>query len=513
MSAPSLVAASALPASRPGNRAALGVLAVGLGLLGLLFHPEIAAAVRVWIGSTAYNHCFLVLPIAAWLAWSRRDRLAGAALAPTPVAALLAVPLALAWFTAERLGLMEGRQFAALGLAETLVLVVLGWELFRAFAAPLLYLVFLVPFGAFTVPALQVFTARFVTGGLGLLGIPHSADAELIRIPEGAFYIAPACAGLRFLIAALAFGALYAVVMYRSPRRRALFLAAALIVPVIANGLRALGIVLLGHLLGSAEAAAVDHVLYGWLFFSLVLLLLAFLGALFREDPAARAARSAPPERRAPPPGRLAGAVLGVLIAAAGPLAAGLLDRAAAAAPVTIPSGFAPAAGCTPVPEALRGTALLTAAAGAAVAAFACTVPPVTLWVEAFPPATPPKPMLRAAAQAVGGAADADEAIVERIATPGVEPPGWLVVAIADPPRAAATALWIDGRPEAGLAARLRQAWNSLAGGGRTPVLVVIESEAGGERGIRMIRLFLEREAGLGAAITRLAAAPPARGR
>jgi len=36
-----------------------------------------------------------------------------------------------------------------------------------------------------------------------------------------------------------------------------------IVVPIIANGFRALGIVWLGHILGSAEAAATDHVLYG----------------------------------------------------------------------------------------------------------------------------------------------------------------------------------------------------------------------------------------------------------
>ena len=62
------------------------------------------------------------------------------------------------------------------------------------------------------------------------------------------------------------------------------FIAASIVVPIIANGLRALGIVALGHVLGSAQAAATDHVLYGWMFFSLVILLLIALGLPFRED-------------------------------------------------------------------------------------------------------------------------------------------------------------------------------------------------------------------------------------
>ncbi len=39
-----------------GTRAALIAIAIGLVLLGLLFHAECTAAVGVWIESTAYNH-------------------------------------------------------------------------------------------------------------------------------------------------------------------------------------------------------------------------------------------------------------------------------------------------------------------------------------------------------------------------------------------------------------------------------------------------------------------------
>ena len=57
---------------------------------------------------------------------------------------------------------MEGRQFAALGFLELLCLAVLGWRVCAVLAGPLLYLVFLVPFGIFLTAALQDFTAWFI---------------------------------------------------------------------------------------------------------------------------------------------------------------------------------------------------------------------------------------------------------------------------------------------------------------------------------------------------------------
>ncbi len=103
-------------------------IAVGAGLLvlGLLFHSEVTAAYYVWSTSTAYNHCFLVIPIVLYLLWDRRSTLNDAVAKPMPIAALAGIPLALAWLVAERLGVMEGRQLVAMTFVELLFFVVLG---------------------------------------------------------------------------------------------------------------------------------------------------------------------------------------------------------------------------------------------------------------------------------------------------------------------------------------------------------------------------------------------------
>ena len=308
-----------MSAAVSGRRAAwLGPLAaagVGLAVMAALFVPEMRAAVNIWYTSTAFGHCFLVLPIAAWLAWERRGLLTPLEPRPWPIAALLVLPCALGWLFAERLGLMEGRQLTALAMVWVLVLAAFGWRVAAAMAAPLAYLVFLVPFGAFLVPALQDFTAHFIDAGLDLLAIPHYVDAILIEIPEGRFQVAEACAGLRFLIAAIAFGTLYGLLIYRSTWRRLAFIAASIVIPILANGVRALGIVLLGHALGSAQAGVVDHLVYGWLFFSVVILLLILVGLPFRQDEAAfgtipRSTSPLPPAHRRPGRGLRAGSGL-----------------------------------------------------------------------------------------------------------------------------------------------------------------------------------------------------------
>ena len=179
--------------------------------------------------------------------------------------------------------MLEAEQLLVVALFEVILLTILGWRLFRALLAPLLFLFFLVPFGAFLVPSLQRFTAAFATKGLSLVGIPVFADGLVIEIPEGTFEIVEACAGLRFLIASVVFGCFFATVVYRSKWRRLLFVFLSILVPILANGMRAFGLILVAHFQGSATAMEADHVIYGWAFFTLVTLLLMGIGFMLAD--------------------------------------------------------------------------------------------------------------------------------------------------------------------------------------------------------------------------------------
>jgi exosortase A len=486
---------------RAALRPFLLALAGGLACMALLFRAEIVAAVGVWIDSTAYSHCFLVLPIALWLAWERRDAVRGLRPVPTFWPLLAVVPFGLAWFAAERLGLMEGRQLAVLGMLEALLVALLGWRLARVQAPALIYLVFLVPVGSFLVPTLQHFTAGFIDIGLEALGIPHDVDAFTIEIPEGVFYVAEACAGLRFLIAAVAFGVLYGFVTYRSVGRRLGFLAASIVVPILANGVRALGIVVAGHLIGSAEAAAADHIIYGWGFFSAVIVLLALAGLPFRED-----SSPAPAPRVAPAPvaamsargGRPAAMVAGTaaLLAALGPAAAAALTHPGAIPDLHLP-GFRATAECLSLGDE-----------PGAAQHFSCRGMTLIASVHVLPPHAPPA-LLRTVRSEATGERDAADAVTGTLEVDGVEPRRWRLVELHEPDSVTATAAWIDGAPDpGGLAGRLQLAWDSIAGGDFSPVLVavtlqppsLVQSEQR-EEAHRLLRDFLQAQGALLGAI------------
>lgn len=269
--------------SSPSWRVASVVLTLSMAVLLMVFMGTASSAVRTWYGSSTFNHAFLILPIVGYLLWQRREGLARLTPRPDYRGLVLIAGLGFVWFLGETVGALVVQQFALVGMIQATVLTVLGWRVTRAMIFPLAYLLFAVPFGDFMVPPLQDITGRFVVEGLKLTGVPVFSDGLFISIPNGNFRVAEACSGVRFLIATLALGTLCAEAFFVSWRRRIAFMALAIVVPIVANGLRAYGIVLLAHLTSNTVAVMADHIIYGWIFFAFITLVLLFIARMFRD--------------------------------------------------------------------------------------------------------------------------------------------------------------------------------------------------------------------------------------
>ena len=240
--------------------------------------------ISIWRHSDTFAHGFLVVPISAWLIWRRRHVVAALEFRPDywalPVMAVVGAGWLLGWVA----GVMAAQQFALVLMIPLAVWAILGRRVLRALAFPLLFLLLAVPFGEFLEPVLMLHTADFTVAALRLTGIPVYREGQFFVIPSGSWSVVEACSGFRYLIASVTVGILYAYLTYRTRARRVAFVAASIVVPIVANWLRAYMIVMIGHLSDMKYAVGVDHLLYGWLFFGVVMLLLFWVGSFWRED-------------------------------------------------------------------------------------------------------------------------------------------------------------------------------------------------------------------------------------
>ncbi len=283
---PSKVRVSFPPIWRPYVLAWLAMVAAML----FLFRAEAISMVEKWENDETFGHAWLILPIVLWLVWMRRDILARVNPRPCWWGLVPMAGAALLWLVGDLARVAFVEQFALIFMIQASVLTLLGVAVVRTLLFPLVYLLFLVPFGDQIMPVLQDFTAHFCVALLQWLEIPTYHDGIFISIPTGDFEVAQACSGVRFVIAMLAVGSLYANIAFKSPWRRAAILVISLIVPVIANGFRAFGIIYIAHLTDSEYAVGVDHIIYGWVFFSIVMVAVLLIGRLFSDrwidDPA-----------------------------------------------------------------------------------------------------------------------------------------------------------------------------------------------------------------------------------
>lgn len=266
---------------REAWRVGLRRLALAWLAIMLLYPRDVFDMVSIWWNVSTYNHILVIPPVIAWLVAQRRDQLAQ--LRPQPWLWGLA-PLAgasLFWILGDAADANIVRQFALVAMLQSSVLAVLGHRIARAMLFPLAYGLFLVPFGEELVPHLQLLTADMAMALLDVSGVPAHLQGVFITTPTGYFEVAEACSGVKFLIAMTAFGVLVANVCFLSWRRRIAFVALSIVVPILANGVRAWGTIYIASVRGNDFAAGFDHVFYGWFFFAAVLALTLGLGWRF----------------------------------------------------------------------------------------------------------------------------------------------------------------------------------------------------------------------------------------
>jgi len=262
-------------------RAHLAALALAAASILGLFRRDAADIAAIWWNDSTYNHCLLIVPIIAWLVWQRLPQLRQ--LIPAgwwPGLAVVGAG-AFGWLLGEASGVDFARQLGLLLMLQGSAIACLGKAVARALAFPLFYALFLVPFGEEIVPVMQTVTAEIAALLLALSNVPAHLEGIFITTPTGYFEVAEACAGVKFLIAMAAFGALVANVCYRSWRRRLAFLGMAMAIPVFANGVRAWGTIYIAYFTSIDFAAGFDHVVYGFVFFAIVIALILAIGWRF----------------------------------------------------------------------------------------------------------------------------------------------------------------------------------------------------------------------------------------
>jgi exosortase len=237
----------------------------------VLYRDVLVKLVRDWANDDNYSHGFLIIPIALYFAWERRQRLQAAVMKPS-VLGLLIIVGSVAILLAGQLGAeLFLTRVSLIGVTAGTIVFLLGWEHLRILFLPVAFLLLMIPipaiiFNQIAFP-LQLLASRFGETTLSLLDIPVLREGNVITLANTQLEVAEACSGIRSLISLLTLGIVYGYFVHPSAWVRTVLAVATIPVAILANGLRVAGTGVAAHYYGAEAAEGFFHTFSGWLVF------------------------------------------------------------------------------------------------------------------------------------------------------------------------------------------------------------------------------------------------------
>jgi exosortase len=255
------------------------------------YWPSLVILVETWNREPDYSHGFLVVPLALYFLWARRDRFPQ--FAPTfawPGLLLLLLSVVV------RIGCARYYVDSIDGWSMILwiggaVWLVGGWPVIRWSWPAIVFLLFMVPLPWRTEHLLSYPLQRVATklscAMMQCLDQPAIAEGNTIWLNDARLEVEQACSGLRIFTAIVALCFAYLILFPRPWWQRVCLVLSIAPVALVANAARITATGLIGQYVSGEAAQRFTHDVSGWVMIpfaaALFALVLWFLGHLVRE--------------------------------------------------------------------------------------------------------------------------------------------------------------------------------------------------------------------------------------
>jgi len=248
-----------------------------------LFWPTLLQMETVWRHSETYMHCYFILPMSLYMVWQKKDQLKLIPIRPTLLPLWFMLPILALWLSAYAIDVGFASHGAQVVFFQLLLWALLGHQMTRAIRFPLLFLIFIAPFGESLTPYLQDITAFIGVHLLRLADIPVYREGLYLHTPVSVFEVAVACSGLNFLISSTVISLLFAYLYFSKFYKQLAFVVFSIALAVIANGIRAFLLMYIGEKSQMQYGFGDDHYYYGWLVFGITVFLSFRIGEKFAD--------------------------------------------------------------------------------------------------------------------------------------------------------------------------------------------------------------------------------------
>jgi len=293
------------------NKLFLQTLLLGSAFL-LCYWSTFTGIVHVWLTNDDYSHGFLILPVALYLAWTKRTQLRETRIEPYwPALGLFLFITLVAVYGILGSSPSAVRLTLPLMLL-TIVLFCYGKGLSRLLLLPILFLFFMIP-----VPAnihsrltwlLKLLSSQLALVFLRAFGISVYAEGNIIDLGYTQLQVMDACSGLRYIYSLLALALIYGYFFQRSWWKRVILLLSTVPMALIMNSFRITITGLVAEKWSPKVAEGFFHGFSGLLIFLVAVgflyilnFLLNLLGSKESANPDPRGQNPGRPNRPSPP--------------------------------------------------------------------------------------------------------------------------------------------------------------------------------------------------------------------
>lgn len=236
----------------------IAITVILLASFAILYGGVIVNLVNDWVIDENYSHGFLIIPIAIYLVWERRERLAQATLGPSFLGLLMIVGSLITLFAGVLGSELFLTRISILGTIIGSIWFIFGWQHLKLLLFPVLFLLLMIPipailFNQIAFP-LQLLASQFGERALHAFGVPVLREGNIIQLANTTLEVAEACSGIRSLISLLTLGIVFGYFVENKVGARLILALATIPVAILANGLRVAGTGLAAHYYGPEAA-------------------------------------------------------------------------------------------------------------------------------------------------------------------------------------------------------------------------------------------------------------------
>ena len=246
-----------------------------------MYHNVLQKLVADWANNDNYSHGFLIVPIAAYLAWERRQRFLETVSRPAAAGLLVVVGS----ICVLLVGILGSELFltriSIIGTLTGTVLYLFGWQRLRILAFPLAFLLLMIPipaiiFNQIAFP-LQLLASRAGEFTLQSADIPVLREGNILILANTKLEVAEACSGIRSLVSLLTLGIVFGYFTDQRGWVRTLIALSTIPVAIVANGARVAGTGIAAHSFGAEAARGFFHEFSGWAVFIVAFLMMMLI--------------------------------------------------------------------------------------------------------------------------------------------------------------------------------------------------------------------------------------------